>query len=144
MRPGEITPEELSEVLGEKVLINTGKVSDSSIPKAPGMKYRHYAPSAPVVVVDHPEDFAKINFNDSMGVMALKDELAKINLPEKNKFNLGENLIDADHNLFGGLRYFDDKTGINQIFVQGFDQGEESLAYMNRLNKAAGGHHFNK
>ncbi|KRL91390.1 L-threonylcarbamoyladenylate synthase [Lactobacillus kalixensis] len=144
LRPGEITPEELSEVLGEKVLINTGKVSDSSIPKAPGMKYRHYAPSAPVVVVDHPEDFAKINFNDSMGVMALKDELAKINLPEKNKFNLGENLIDADHNLFGGLRYFDDKTGINQIFVQGFDQGEESLAYMNRLNKAAGGHHFNK
>ena len=39
LRPGEITPEELSEVLGEKVLINTGKVSDKDIPKAPGMKY---------------------------------------------------------------------------------------------------------
>ena len=54
LRPGEITPEELSEVLGEKVLINTGKVSDKDIPKAPGMKYRHYAPSEPVIVVDNP------------------------------------------------------------------------------------------
>lgn len=144
LRPGEITPEKLSEVLGEKVLINRGKVSDSSIPKAPGMKYRHYAPSAPVVVVDHPDDFSKIDLTPETGVMALKGELDKISLPERNKFNLGDNLVDADHNLFGGLRYFDDKEDIRQIFVQGFDDGEDSLAYMNRLNKAAGGHHFNK
>lgn len=144
LRPGEITPEELSEVLGEKVLINTGKVSDKEIPKAPGMKYRHYAPSAPVEVVDNASDFAKISFDNSIGVMALKDELAKIDLPDENKFNLGNNLIDADHNLFGGLRYFDDKKNIKKIYVQGFNDGEESLAYMNRLNKAAAGHHFNK
>ena len=60
------------------------------------------------------------------------------------KTSLGKNLVDADHNLFGGLRYFDDKDDIATIYVQGFDEGEESLAYMNRLNKAAGGHHFNK
>lgn len=144
LRPGEITPEELSEVLGEKVLINTGKVSDKEIPKAPGMKYRHYAPSAPVEVVDDASDFSKIHFDDSTGVMALKDELAKIDLPNENKFNLGNNLVEADHNLFGGLRYFDDKKNIQKIYVQGFNDGEESLAYMNRLNKAAAGHHFNK
>ena len=143
LRPGEITPEELSEVLGEKVLINTGKVSDKEIPKAPGMKYRHYAPSAPVVVVDNSDDFSKIDFEKSMGVMALDSVLEKINLPNENKFSLGKNLVDADHNLFGGLRYFDDKNNIDRIFVQGFSQGQESLAYMNRLNKAAGGHHFN-
>lgn len=144
LRPGEITPEELSKVLGEKVLINTGKVSDKEIPKAPGMKYRHYAPSAPVMVVDDANDFAKIDFNENTGVMALKDQLAKIDLPDENKFNLGNDLVDADHNLFGGLRYFDDKKNIKQIYVQGFNDGEESLAYMNRLNKAAAGHHFNK
>ncbi|WP_284691152.1 Sua5 family C-terminal domain-containing protein, partial [Lactobacillus crispatus] len=70
--------------------------------------------------------------------------LAKSNLPTENKFDLCNNLVDADHNLFGGLRYFDDQDDIETIYVQGFHEGEESLAYMNRLNKAAGGHHFNK
>ena len=144
LRPGEITPEELSKVLGEKVLINTGKVSDKDVPKAPGMKYRHYAPSEPVIVVDNPADFAKIDFNEKTGVAALGSILAKIDLSDDNKFDLGENLVDADHNLFGALRYFDDKDNIETIYVQGFNEGEESLAYMNRLNKAAGGHHLNK
>lgn len=142
LRPGKITPEQIGAVLGEKVLVNTGKVSDKEIPKAPGMKYRHYAPSAPVEVVDHEQDFALLPLNKQTGVMALADELAKINLPPQNKYNLGHHLIDADHNLFDGLRYFDDMKQIKRIYVQGFQQGEDSLAYMNRLNKAAGGHHF--
>ena len=50
-------------------------------------------------------------------------------------------LRDLCCNLFAGLRYFDDRPEIKSIYVEGFDQGEESLAYMNRLNKAAGGHH---
>ncbi|MDF7668476.1 L-threonylcarbamoyladenylate synthase [Lactobacillus sp. ESL0703] len=142
LRPGEITPEELSTVLGEEVLINTGKVSDKDVPKAPGMKYRHYAPAASVTVVDDAKDFAQINFDETTGVMALDSELAKITMPEENKFSLGQNLTDADHQLFGGLRYFDDKKNIKQIFVQGFSGSEATLAYMNRLNKAAAGHHY--
>ena len=142
LRPGAITPEELSAALGEKVLINTGKVADKDVPKAPGMKYRHYAPSAPVVVVDDPKDFAHLNLTNETGVMALSKILGEIELPAANKFNLGENLADADHNLFGGLRYFDDKPNIKQIFVQGFSGSEDTLAYMNRLNKAAAGHHY--
>lgn len=144
LRPGEITPEQLSEALGEEVLINTGKVADKDIPKAPGMKYRHYAPSAPVVIVDDPDDFAKVEYTEQVGVMALGSILKQIDLPEQNKFNLGENLVQADHNLFNGLRYFDDKANIKQIFVQGFDEDQTSLAYMNRLSKAAAGHHFEK
>lgn len=142
LRPGAITPEELSAALGEKVLINTGKVADKDVPKAPGMKYRHYAPSAPVVVVDDPKDFAHLNLTTETGVMALSKIINEIELPAANKFNLGKNLADADHNLFGGLRYFDDKPNIKQIFVQGFSGSEDTLAYMNRLNKAAAGHHY--
>ncbi|WEV39305.1 L-threonylcarbamoyladenylate synthase [Lactobacillus sp. ESL0680] len=142
LRPGEITPEELSTVLGEEVLINTGKVSDKDVPKAPGMKYRHYAPAASVTVVDDAKNFAQINFDETTGVMALDSELAKITMPDENKFSLGQNLTDADHQLFGGLRYFDDKKNIKQIFVQGFSGSEATLAYMNRLNKAAAGHHY--
>ncbi|AQR53574.1 L-threonylcarbamoyladenylate synthase [Lactobacillus delbrueckii subsp. bulgaricus] len=141
LRPGKITPEEISQVLGEEVLINRGQVSDKDVPKAPGMKYRHYAPSAQVYVVDQAETFAKLDLDASCGVMATSDLLENLPVPEENKFNLGKNLTEADHNLFAGLRYFDDRPEIKSIYVEGFDQGEESLAYMNRLNKAAGGHH---
>ena len=142
LRPGEITPQELSEVLGEKVLINSGQVEDQGVPKAPGMKYRHYAPSEPVIIVDDTSDFAKIEFNEHTGVAALDSVLVGLNVPEQNKFSLGKNLVDADHNLFGALRYFDDKQSIDQIYVQGFSGSEATLAYMNRLNKAAAEKHF--
>lgn len=142
LRPGEITPQELSEVLGEKVLINSGQVEDQGVPKAPGMKYRHYAPSEPVIIVDDTSDFAKIAFNEHTGVAALDSVLVGLNVPEQNKFSLGKNLVDADHNLFGALRYFDDKQSIDQIYVQGFSGSEATLAYMNRLNKAAAENHF--
>lgn len=142
LRPGEITPQELSEVLGEKVLINRGQVEDQGVPKAPGMKYRHYAPSEPVIIVDDTSDFAKIEFNEHTGVAALDSVLVGLNVPEQNKFSLGKNLVDADHNLFGALRYFDDKQSIDQIYVQGFSGSEATLAYMNRLNKAAAENHF--
>lgn len=141
LRPGKITPEEISQVLGEEVLINRGQVSDEDVPKAPGMKYRHYAPSAQVYVVDQTETFAKLDLDASCGVMVTSNLLENLPVPEENKFNLGKNLTEADHNLFAGLRYFDDRPEIKSIYVEGFDQGEESLAYMNRLNKAAGGHH---
>ena len=111
LRPGEITPEEISSVLGEKVLMNKGTTQTKGIPKAPGMKYRHYAPSAPVFIVDKEEDFKKT-------------------------------IDKAAHNLFGALRYFDSEDNIKRIYVQGFDHGTISAAYMNRLNKAAAGHHF--
>ncbi|AWM73558.1 threonylcarbamoyl-AMP synthase [Lactobacillus apis] len=142
LRPGEITPQELSEVLGEKVLINSGQVKDQDVPKAPGMKYRHYAPSEPVIIVDDTSDFAKIEFNEHTGVAALDSVLVGLNVPEQNKYSLGKNLVDADHNLFGALRYFDDKQSIDQIYVQGFSGSEATLAYMNRLNKAAAENHF--
>ena len=142
LRPGEITPQELSEVLDEKVLINSGQVEDQGVPKAPGMKYRHYAPSEPVIIVDDTSDFAKIAFNEHTGVAALDSVLVGLNVSEQNKYSLGKSLVDADHNLFGALRYFDDKQSIDQIYVQGFSGSEATLAYMNRLNKAAAENHF--
>lgn len=142
LRPGEITPDQLSKVLGEKVLINTGKVSDNSVPKAPGMKYRHYAPSAPVIVVDDPADFNKINLDKSVGVAALNNIIDSLHLVKENRYSLGDSLQDADHNLFSALRYFDNESKIEKIYVQGFNDGQKSLAYMNRLNKAAAGKHL--
>ena len=142
LRPGAITPEELSEALDEQVLVNSGQVADKNVPKAPGMKYRHYAPSVPVVVVDHEQDFKQIDYDQTCGVMALNPVLDQIDLPAANKFSLGQNLKDADHNLFAGLRYFDDQSAITKIYVQGFSGSQATLAYMNRLNKAAANQHY--
>lgn len=144
LRPGKIMPAELSAVLGETVLVNTGQVTDQAVPKAPGMKYRHYAPSAPVMVVDDAADFKWLALSDSVGVIALDTVLASLSMPERNQYCLGRDLVDADHRLFDGLRYFDDRPEIKQIYVQGFNQGEASLAYMNRLNKAAANHHYER
>ena len=142
LRPGEITPKELSEVLGENVLINKGTAKTSGVPKAPGMKYRHYAPSAPVYIVDKEKDFNSIPTGEEVGIVALDTILNKINAP--NKFSLGTTIEDAAHNLFGALRFFDNQPGIKEIYVQGFSNGDISAAYMNRLNKSAAGNHFSK
>lgn len=140
LRPGEITPEEISKVLGEKVLMNKGNTQSKGVPKAPGMKYRHYAPSAPVYIVDDIKDFKIIPNGNDIAIAGLSDTLGELDYA--NKFDLGSNIDDAAHNLFGALRFFDDNKKIKEIYVQGFEFGDISAAYMNRLNKAAAGHHF--
>ena len=145
LRPGAITPSELSAVLGTEVLLNHGKVGDKDVPKAPGMKYRHYAPKAQVLIVDQISDFNRINLSQkSVAVVALTDVLAELlkNYPNANHFSLGQNIADAGHFLFEALRYFDDLPEIKTIYVQGFGDAENAEAYMNRLNKAAAGKHF--
>lgn len=145
LRPGAITPSELSAVLGTEVLLNHGKVGDKDVPKAPGMKYRHYAPKAQVLIVDQISDFNRINLSQkSVAVVALTDVLAELlkNYPNANHFSLGQNIADAGHFLFEALRYFDDLPEIKTIYVQGFGDAENAEAYMNRLNKSAAGKHF--
>lgn len=142
LRPGEVTPEEIGQVLGEKVLMNKGTTQTKGVPKAPGMKYRHYAPSAPVYIVDSQADFKDIPQGHNVAVAALDEVLEGINC--NNKFSLGKTIEQAAHNLFGALRYFDNEPEIKEIYVQGFSKGDISAAYMNRLNKSAAGHHFVK
>ena len=60
LRPGAITPEDLEELLGEKVAIDPtllGKsMAEGFTPKAPGMKYRHYAPKAEMILFKKKEE----------------------------------------------------------------------------------------
>ena len=139
LRPGEVTPQEISQVLGQEVLMNKGTTQTKGVPKAPGMKYRHYAPSAPVYIVDKEEDFQSIPHDDASAVAALDEVLAGVE--NKNKFSLGKTIDEAAHNLFGALRYFDNEPNIKEIYVQGFSKGNIRAAYMTRLNNSAAGHH---
>lgn len=149
LRPGAVTVAELEQVIGD-VKADHHHVGANEIPKAPGMKYKHYAPSAQVEIVDHPEDFkAAMDWaskqREAIGVMATDGVLAQLAVPENvETYSLGEDIQSATHLLFAGLRHFDLESEVKVIFTEGFDNTGLGAAYMNRLDKSAGGMHFTK
>lgn len=141
LRPGAVTVEALETVLQTEVVSDKHKVGQTETPKAPGMKYKHYAPSAQVVIVSPSEwdkalAFAKTN-KQSVAVMALEKDLANVST-EIPTFNLGVDITSASQRLFAGLRYFDDQVRPEVILCAGFAEEGLGAAYMNRLKKAAG------
>lgn len=149
LRPGAVTVAELEQVIGD-VKADHHHVGANEIPKAPGMKYKHYAPSAQVEIVDHPADFeAAMDWaskqNEAIGLMATDDVLTQLSVPQNvETYSLGKDIQDATHLLFAGLRHFDLESEVKVIFTEGFDNTGLGAAYMNRLDKSAGGMHFKK
>lgn len=149
LRPGGITLEMLREIQSDIYIDKAIMVKDNEDfkPKAPGMKYRHYAPKAKVKVVEG--DLEKVvekinemlhNYIDEklkVGIMAT-DETIKFY--ENNLVvSLGSrrNLASVAQNLFETLRKFDD-IGVDIIISEGFDEKDMGIAIMNRLRKACG------
>lgn len=145
LRPGYITSEDLKGVLGT-VKGDHHKVADSETPKAPGMKYKHYAPQAQVIIVDDSSDFEKAykEYSDkgTVGVLAIQDVLNKMNIEKEFKYSLGTNIQTSIKELFSGLRYFDNMEEVKFILAQGYPAKGIAEAYMNRLNKSAGQTHY--
>lgn len=147
LRPGALTEQQLSQVIGT-VQTSHHKVQAGEIPKAPGMKYKHYAPKAQVIVVDQPQDFAAAltwvqQQKKAFGVMATTSVLQSLDLHQAtDTFSLGDSLNSASHLLFAALRQFDLNDQIEYILAQGSSDQDLGVAYMNRLNKAAGNQHF--
>jgi L-threonylcarbamoyladenylate synthase len=59
LRPGGVTAQMLGEVIGEVIEPYTTKMDEASVPRAPGMKYAHYAPDAPVYLINPDVDEVK-------------------------------------------------------------------------------------
>lgn len=145
LRPGGLPLESLRQVLG-KVAVDkavTGLLAAGERPRAPGMKYRHYAPHAPVTVVTgEPERSARRIqglLSDTAGVICF-DEYAPL-FPGHIIHKLGpaaDKSAQARH-VFDALRTFDG-TDVTEIFAQCPDDGGLGLAVANRLKKAAGFH----
>ncbi|KRM22374.1 L-threonylcarbamoyladenylate synthase [Latilactobacillus graminis] len=147
LRPGVVTQEAIERVIGP-IRTNQHRVSATEIPKAPGMKYKHYAPNAQVYIVPSATDFkAAISWasqqNVPFGLMAVDQVLTQQSAVRfKDQFSLGNSVTSASQHLFEGLRYFDLNPEIKIILVQGFEKLGVGLAYMNRLEKAAGQQYF--
>lgn len=149
LRPGFITIEMLAQVLGEVRLdpaLMTGVASDIA-PKAPGMKYRHYAPRAELTIINGDsikviakmKELAKDHLSNGqkVGIMVTSDYISEF--PGTYVINLGssDNIQEIASNLFGALREFDDQD-VDIIYSEGFNEEGIGHAIMNRLLKAAG------
>ena len=161
LRPGAITMEMLAEVLGEVSVDPAilGPLSADVRPKAPGMKYKHYAPKADLTLVE-PEDVDRENGLDEKQLQAM---IGKVRELSRGKIeagckvgvictdesrhcytdgavrSIGERKSQASvaHNLYALLREFDD-LGVDYIFSESFPKDHLGQAIMNRLSKAAG------
>ena len=149
LRPGGVTLEQLREVLGEVAVDEavTRILKEGEKPRAPGMKYRHYAPQAPVTVfTGEPEKAANfmtdyvqpgdgvICFEEFVHLFAQRTDPALICSlgPAADKGEQARRVFDA-------LRKFD-HTPAAAIWAQCPDASGIGLAIANRLNKAAGFH----
>lgn len=148
LRPGAVTPEEIEEVIGQPVNSDKHHVGQKETPKAPGMKYKHYAPAAQVVIVGKDEWPKALKWaagkKETVGVMASQDLLSGMSLPENiHLFDMGKDIASATHRLFAGLRYFDRGANkVNWILAAAYPDEGLGAAYMNRLRKSAGNTYF--
>ncbi|MDF2607337.1 MAG: Sua5/YciO/YrdC/YwlC family protein [Bacillales bacterium] len=142
LRPGGITKEQLEEVIG-KVEYDEHLKDESSIPRSPGMKYRHYAPDAQFVLVEGDYNrFQSIineakNTGKQVGIL-VSDEGSKI-LSADVVVNLGDknNLLEISSNLYSGLRAFNNEK-VDIIYGETFEEIGLGVAIMNRLKKSSG------
>lgn len=146
LRPGGITVEQLKE-FDDEIEIDAGIIkNDSNIkPKAPGMKYRHYAPKAKVRIISG--DMEKVTLEMKKMLNEYKKQGKKVGIltteENVNKYDndiilsLGNKLDEVARNLFESLRALDDK-GVDVILSEGFCEEGIGVAIMNRLKKAAG------
>ncbi len=150
LRPGAVTVEMLEDVLG-RVELDAALVGKEETPRAPGMKYRHYAPKVPLTVLEgDPEQMAQA-FRDELGrlhgeykqvgiiasgevissLKGLAQEELLVSYGDRGDFSA----IAA--NIYEALRYFDERD-VDCLLAEGTSEEELGLAIMNRLHKASG------
>ena len=141
LRPGGVTKEMLEEVIGpvEEPTISEHKIE--STPKSPGMKYTHYAPQAPVYLIEAEQNVAQAVADLKMQghVVALLAFDDFVNTTADHFYPLGERdqLETIGANLYDALRSCD-KTTATIILVTITETTGVGSAIMNRLQKAAG------
>lgn len=151
LRPGAVTLEMLQGVL-ERVEIDpaiTGPMKEDVRPKAPGMKYRHYAPKAELTLVEGDEEqvvgeinrLVKEKQEQGFHVGVICTDETKDRYPSGVLRSLGVRAREETiaHNLFAVLREFDDLK-VDYIYSESFSGDKLGRAIMNRLTKAAGYH----
>ena len=148
LRPGGITPEQLIAVLGDLVVDKavTAQISKDEIVKAPGMKYKHYAPQSEVIIVAGSREKAaayirkRITPNDR--VLCFEEELPLYEGCNPLPYGKEADVATLSAGLFAALRELDDPN-ISKVYARCPEGGGVAYAVQNRLKKAAAFHVVN-
>ena len=161
LRPGAVTMEQMEEALQtagmtKPEVLKVHEASPEEAPRAPGMKYRHYAPSCEVKILgngdfENYEEYYKeavereiLDGKTPVGLFLggpIENEVRVLFADKAEKilfYNYGDfdNVEQASHHLFDGLRILDEQKAA-VIFAPAFPEEGLGVAYMNRLKKAA-------
>lgn len=146
LRPGGVTIEELESILGP-VKVDRGIVGESEVPKAPGMKYTHYAPEADMIIVKGElssikkkiQELVSENAGKGLKVGVLASDETESYYKDCIVLSLGDRTKTEviASNIFAKLREFDE-IEVDIIFAEAFDEKNMGMALMNRMKKAAG------
>ena len=145
LRPGGITPEQLTQVLGQITVDKavTAQIDKDAVVKAPGMKYKHYAPQCDVVIVSGSREraaaYIRSHFQPGDRVLCFTEELLLYENYAPLAYGSEEDVSTLSAGLFSALRELD-RPGIGKVFARCPVGGGMAYAVQNRLKKAAAFH----
>lgn len=147
LRPGAITLEMLQETIGKVIYEPGDRLTDDVAPRAPGMKYRHYAPQAKVTIfkgetpkvrqemVSRKTDQTLLIFIDDQGVSKTLPDSSPIDDRDQTIIKF-DSVTAAAHEIFETMRRADD-LAYTEILIQAVPETGLGLSLMNRVKKAA-------
>ena len=143
LRPGGVGPETLRALLGELEIdpAVTGELPPDAVVRAPGMKYRHYAPAAEVLIVEGSRERAAAyihkHFAPGCAVLCFAEELPLYEGLQSLAYGREDAPETLSAGLFAALRTLDDGA-VRRIFARCPEGGGVAAAVRNRLRKSAG------
>lgn len=137
LRPGAITQEMLSEVIGRVDIARavTEGMAEGETAASPGMKYKHYSPKARIIIVNAPKEKYEKFVNARDGAFALCYEGDDVKIPKVTFGSEGDDLSQS-HALFDALRRLDE-LGAKKVYARNPKLKGVGLAVYNRLIRAA-------
>ena len=145
LRPGGVTPGQLlagwGDLVGDRAV--TAQVDKDAVVKAPGMKYRHYAPAEPVVIVSGSREkaaaYIRRHFTPGDRVLCFQEELPLYEGCNPLAYGREADVNTLSAGLFAALRELDDPS-VHQVYARCPVGGGVAYAVQNRLKKAAAFH----
>ena len=142
LRPGGIGPEALLAVLGDLIVDKavTAQIDQDTVVKAPGMKYRHYAPDCDIIIVSGSRDkaaaYIRSRFTSGDRVLCFEEELPLYGGCDPLSYGKESDVTSLSAGLFAALRELDE-ADVKTVYARCPVGGGVAYAVQNRLKKAA-------
>ncbi|MBR2454921.1 MAG: threonylcarbamoyl-AMP synthase [Clostridia bacterium] len=139
LRPGGVTLEKMTELIGEIVVDDAvlNKLEDGAVASSPGMKYKHYAPSADITIIKSDfETFKNLCESENATALCFDGENDSLSCPSVTYGDKNDGFSQSAR-LFDALRELDE-MGAKNVYARCPDTKGMGLAVYNRLIRASG------